>query len=253
MISDNCVSMKVNRSSSQCKKRWESLLSDYKKITIWEASISASAYGPYWSLKPGRRRQLRLPYSFDQQVFCSVDAVIKAQEARIASSATDTDSEDLIGLHEEDKSSGGSQGMVEAEASDPDYIISMPEAKCQAKEVISRLEAEMAEADADLGPEKTGTDTTKNTNKEHEITNKLKENAKEIHAILRGELPDNVNRGCGLVELTKRNAAETEFTRRQADELIKAFGVLARTLNQFKELIKDGECKEISLMSPMAL
>ncbi|ONK81287.1 uncharacterized protein A4U43_C01F27420 [Asparagus officinalis] len=79
------------RSSNQCKKRWESLLSDYKKITIWEASNSASAYGPYSSLKPGRRRKLHLPYSFDQQVFCSLDVVIKAQEARIASSATDID------------------------------------------------------------------------------------------------------------------------------------------------------------------
>jgi len=42
---------------------------------------------------------------------------------------------------------------------------------------------------------------------------------------------------------------ETEFTKWQADELIKAFGVLVSTLDQFTELIKDGECEGISLMN----
>jgi len=77
--------------------------------------------------------------------------------------------------------------------------------------------------------EETGTTTIKSMNKELEIINKLHKNAEEIHAILRGELRDNVSHGRGLVDLTKLNAMETEFTKQQADELIKAFGILVST------------------------
>ncbi|ONK81286.1 uncharacterized protein A4U43_C01F27410 [Asparagus officinalis] len=146
--------------------------------------------------------------------------------------------------------------MVEAEASDPDYIISMPAAKCQAEDVISRLETEMAEADADLG-------TSIELLISYSLNNYFlaKSNATLVISIVSIQYAVS-----NLVDLTKPNAAEIEFTRRQADELIKAFGVLSSTLNQFKELmvlsstlnqfkelIKDGECKEISRMNPMAL
>ena len=154
MIADNCVSMDVMRSSNQCKRRWESLLSDYKKIRMWESN-SARTSRSYWSLQPATRKQLRLPASFDHNVFGSMDAVIKAQEARIASAAADTDSEDLIGLSEvaKDDSNDDSEDTleVEAEASDYDYRITLPEAKGQAQEIIGMLDAEMAAADADSG------------------------------------------------------------------------------------------------------
>lgn len=252
MIADNCVSMDVMRSSNQCKRRWESLLSDYKKIRMWESNYARTSRS-YWSLQPATRKQLRLPASFDHNVFGSMDAVIKAQEARIASAAADTDSEDLIGLSEvaKDDSNDDSEDTleVEAEASDYDYRITLPEAKGQAQEIIGMLDAEMAAADADSASEETGATTSKSANKELEITNELHKNAEKIHAILRGELPDNVSHGRGPVDLTRPNAMETEFTKWQADELIKAFGVLVSTLDQFTELIKDGECEGISLMN----
>jgi len=256
MISDNCATMNVLRSSNHCKRRWETLLSDYNKIRAWEIN-SAPVSGSYWTLQPAKMKHFCLPASFDQEVYGSMDAIIKAQEARAASAAadTDTDSEDLTGMPKEgkDDSSEDYEDVLDSDASDSDYLIGFPVAKGRAEEVIGMLEAEMAAADADSGSEETGTKTMRSTNKEREIANKLKANAEQIHAILRGEIPDNVMQGHGLVDLTKPNAIEIEFTRRQADELIKSFGVLVSTLDQFNNLIRDGEFEGINLMDSMTL
>lgn len=91
-----------------------------------------------------------------------------------------------------------------------------------------------------LGSEEIGTITIGSINKKQEIANKLKASTEQIHAILRGEIPDNVMQGHGLLDLTKPNVTETELARRQADELIKSFEVLVSTLEEFNKLIKDG-------------
>lgn len=80
MIADNCVASNVVRSSNQCKRRWESLLSAYSKIREWEFRHGE---GSYWSLD-GEKKQhlLGLPYMIDQEVFSAMDAVIRPQEGR---------------------------------------------------------------------------------------------------------------------------------------------------------------------------
>lgn len=91
MISDNCVALDVNRSSNQCKWRWESLLAGYGKIRDWE---SRHGEGSYWKLSGEKSHQLGLPSVFDQEVFGVIDAVIKPQDWATAAMA-DGDSENL--------------------------------------------------------------------------------------------------------------------------------------------------------------
>ncbi|XP_008781713.1 uncharacterized protein LOC103701445 isoform X2 [Phoenix dactylifera] len=194
MISDNCVAFDVIRSSNQCKRKWESLLADYWRIRDWE---SRCGVGSYWCLEGEKRKQFGLPALFDEEVFDSMDAVIKAQETQ--SSSRDSDSEGLVGT----------------------------------------ADVQMADGDDDL-------------DKGRDMAMKLQEDAQHIHAILKGELEDSSSQVRAPVDLTKPNAIETEFTRRQANELIKAFGSLVSTLNQFTELIKDGECEGIKPVTSTA-
>lgn len=217
MISDNCMDLDVNRSLNQCKRRWESLLADYRKIRDWE---SQSGAGSYWSLDGERRKQFDLPDSFIEEVFGSMDAVIKTQEDRSGSGGSgDSDSEDLITTTEVE--------MLDVDDFDSDF--SGPE---------------------DQTRNKTGKE---DANEAREMANKLQENAEQVHAILRGELANDANGSRALVDLTKPNSIETEFTRRQADQLIKAFGDLVGTLNQFTALVKDGGCEDIRPTDSLAL
>ncbi|CAL9172716.1 unnamed protein product [Musa hybrid cultivar] len=64
------------------------------------------------------------------------------------------------------------------------------------------------------------------------MASKLQDNAQRINAILRGEL----------------EAADIEFTRRQADQLIEALRELVGPLNQFTELIRAGNFGGIKLI-----
>nr|XP_010913796.1 trihelix transcription factor ASR3 [Elaeis guineensis] len=208
MISDNCMAFDVIRSSNQCKRKWESLLADYRRIRDWE---SRHGVGSYWCLEGEKRKQFGLPAFFDEEVFDSMDAVIKAQETQ--SGSGDSDSEGLIG----------------------------------------KADVQMTDGDADLGPEeKEPIETLTNTDKARDMAMKLQDDAQHIHAILKGELEGSASQVRAPVDLTKPNAMETEFTRRQANELIKAFGSLVSTLNQFTELIKDGECEGIKPVTSTA-
>ncbi|KAH7672198.1 Myb-like domain-containing protein [Dioscorea alata] len=191
IVSDNCAASDVIRSSNQCKRKWELLLADYKKIRKWESHTRGSSY---WSLDGKRRKSFGLPAVFDNQVFDSMDAVIKAQE-------------DQMGLSKSD-----SEGHI----------------------ATAGVEQQM-DVDTDSGSEgETWSKTDeKSTDKAQETASRLEDNAMRIHAILKGEIE-------GISE-----TSETELARRQAVELIGAFGDLTGTINEFVDLIKAGEFEGI--------
>ncbi|RWW02851.1 hypothetical protein GW17_00034039 [Ensete ventricosum] len=219
MISDNCVALDVVRSSNQCKRRWESLLAGYRRIREWESSHGE---GSYWVLDSDRRQQLGLPIWFDQEVFSSMGAVLKLQE-------------DWAGRGE----------------ADPKYVI---DAAGASENLLLPAEAEMLDVNNAQGSKENSEDEIqKDREKARDMASKLQESAQQIHAILREELEDNIGLDTSVVDLSKPNAAGIEFTRRQADRLIKAFGGLAGSLNQFTELIRSADCEGIKAIDSMAL
>ncbi|KAJ0984425.1 hypothetical protein J5N97_002781 [Dioscorea zingiberensis] len=195
IVSDNCAASDVIRPSNQCKRKWELLLADYWKIRKWQSRSRGSSY---WSLDGKQRKRFGLPALFDNQVFDSMDAVIKAQE-------------DQTGLRESDSEDHIATAGIE----------------------------QQGDVDADSGSdEETWSKTDeKSTDKAHEMVSRLQGNAKQIHSILRGEL---------------EGTSETELARRQAAELIQAFGDLTGTVNEFIDLIKAGEFKGIRDCKSMA-
>ncbi|KAJ0984133.1 hypothetical protein J5N97_002489 [Dioscorea zingiberensis] len=195
IVSDNCAASDVIRSSNQCKQRWELLLADYRKIRKWESRSRGSSY---WSLDGDQRKDFSLPLFFDNQVFDSMNAVIKAQE--VQTGLNDSDSEDHI--------------------------------------IATDAVEQQMDVDTDSGSEEETWSKTdeKSRDKAQEMASKLEDNAKWIHAILRGEL---------------EGMSETELARQQAAELIKAFGDLTGTLDEFIDLIKSGEFEGIRACNSM--
>ena len=80
IIAGNCAALDVGRNMGQCRRKWDSLLSEYEKIRAWESKKNARS--SYWKLKGERVRKLGLPESFDPDLFRAVDGVVKAREER---------------------------------------------------------------------------------------------------------------------------------------------------------------------------
>ncbi|CAL5434376.1 unnamed protein product [Camellia sinensis] len=68
-------SLEVFRTLNQCRHTWDSLLSDYKKIKLWESS--ESRVESYWSIDYERRCEYGFPEDFDFEVFKAIDDHLK--------------------------------------------------------------------------------------------------------------------------------------------------------------------------------
>ncbi|GMQ02559.1 hypothetical protein CsSME_00048725 [Camellia sinensis var. sinensis] len=75
IIVENCNSLEVFRTLNQCRRKWDSLLSDYKKIKLWESS--ESRVESYWSIDYERRCEFGFPEDFDFEVFKAIDDHLK--------------------------------------------------------------------------------------------------------------------------------------------------------------------------------
>ncbi|XP_061362548.1 uncharacterized protein LOC133306267 [Gastrolobium bilobum] len=69
IIAGNCSALGVGRNLSQCRRKWDALLSEYDKITC---SHRARA----------NANKLGLPQNFDPELFKAIDRVVKAREER---------------------------------------------------------------------------------------------------------------------------------------------------------------------------
>ena len=87
IVAENCNSTGVNRTLNQCRRKWDSLLTHYKKIKHWESS-SSEELESYWSLDRETRRGLGFPEEFDSEVFKAIDDHLKDEGN---GSDTDTD------------------------------------------------------------------------------------------------------------------------------------------------------------------
>ena len=89
IIAENCAALDVVRSLDQCRRRWDSLFADYKKIKQWE---SKPRTGSYWSLRSDRAKKFGLPENFDCELFKAIDELVKSREER-AGTEPDSDPE----------------------------------------------------------------------------------------------------------------------------------------------------------------
>ncbi|KAK7260753.1 hypothetical protein RIF29_27050 [Crotalaria pallida] len=82
IIAGNCAALDVGRNLGQCRRKWDSLLSEYNKIRGWESKHARGGGASYWSLKSERVKKHGLPENFDCELFKAIDELVKAREER---------------------------------------------------------------------------------------------------------------------------------------------------------------------------
>ncbi|KAK2631811.1 hypothetical protein EUGRSUZ_L02411 [Eucalyptus grandis] len=89
IIAENCTVLDVDRTSNQCRRKWESLLAEYRRVKQHE---SRSGVNSYWSLGRDRKKVLGLPETFDRELFEAINNLLMAREDR-ADTEPDSDPE----------------------------------------------------------------------------------------------------------------------------------------------------------------
>ncbi|KAL3844338.1 hypothetical protein ACJIZ3_001741 [Penstemon smallii] len=231
-IVENCNALDVNRNMNQCKRKWEALLGEYRLV---KNGAGANA-------------------SFSFELFNAVDSCVTAREKKNEAE------EDLAA-----KEGGEEQGVMDT---DPD---SDPEAQGRVtksfietgskkqgrrmKRKKGRVEriypwgyftsTKIKHKECSSTNEKHGNSNSNtsesvpnetNVEKEHIMATILWENALQMNAILEGNLPDDMN--YKLADLKDAEAAQTDLTRRQGDELINCLGKISVTLSQLCDLVQ---------------
>ncbi|GLU20809.1 hypothetical protein SLE2022_369910 [Rubroshorea leprosula] len=68
LVSLYCKQHGVDREAAQCRKRWNTLIGEYKKIKTWESQIKEGA-DSFWVMRAKLKRERKLPNSFDKEVY----------------------------------------------------------------------------------------------------------------------------------------------------------------------------------------
>lgn len=77
-ISSLCGIHGVARDAEQCRKRWQDLSKNYKKIKDYEGAIGEE---PFWFMPSSKRKDKNLPGSFDREVYESIDSFMGSKSA----------------------------------------------------------------------------------------------------------------------------------------------------------------------------
>lgn len=78
-VSNRCKTSQISRTASQCRKKWESLFSNYKKIKDWDFHRHTQ---PYRNTSPNAKKQHKLPFYMEQELFDAMDANLGKRPTR---------------------------------------------------------------------------------------------------------------------------------------------------------------------------
>ncbi|KAI4336393.1 hypothetical protein L6164_014926 [Bauhinia variegata] len=121
LVSSFCERQGVNRGPVQCRKRYSSLLSDFKKIQKWESDIKVEGES-FWMMRNDELKERKLPSYFDWEVFKVLDGKVTTAGAcplaRIKTTSegknADGDDDD-VGKDEEEEAEVEAEATVDGE------------------------------------------------------------------------------------------------------------------------------------------
>ncbi|KAL5212755.1 hypothetical protein ABZP36_023602 [Zizania latifolia] len=267
------------RAASECRRRWEALAAEYGAVRRWERR---SGGGGYWQMSAAARRKAGLPADFDAEVYGAMEALTLVEEALLADAAgaAEEEVEGLVGAGgggsggaevgeqsageeddegeagKEDKGEAGEEDVGEAGQDDDDEV--GEESEEDDNEMVEEdndnnhnenTQADDGNATAasdDMAcKEEANNNAKKSQTDACQLMNKLHENAKDIHMILKEEAGEEAGQNHNLAV----SSDAMESTRQKADELIKSLGGLVSYLNQFTDLIKEKGFENVVGMS----
>ncbi|XP_013625517.1 PREDICTED: uncharacterized protein LOC106331665 isoform X1 [Brassica oleracea var. oleracea] len=248
MISDNCNALDVHRTFNQCRRKWDSLVSDYSQIKKWESQERGSVHS-YWSLSVEKRRKLNLPGNVDNELFQAINAVVMIQENKDGSepdSDSDPDAQedfDVVDVTAELAFAGSKRSRQRTMV----VMKENPPHKRKTEEEPRRKNIQEQRAKATHQKKKTMEVKKKpvveiSTDEEEEEAMSIEEEVKALEAKL-GEKTDIIH---AIVGRNLAKGSETEdgvgiedklkFVRQQGDELIACLSEIANTLDRLREV-----------------
>ncbi|KAL0798237.1 hypothetical protein Bca101_053411 [Brassica carinata] len=248
MISDNCNALDVHRTFNQCRRKWDSLLSDYSQINQWESKERGSGRS-YWSMSSEKRRKLNLPGNVDNELFQAIDAVVMIQENKDGSEPdSDSDPEaqedfDVIDVTAELGSKRSRQRtMVVMKKENPPQKRKTEEETQRNRVLEQRAKATHQKKKTMEEKKKPVVEISTDEEEEEDNTMSIEEEVKALEAKL-GEnadlIHDIVGRNLAKGSETEDNIGiddKLKFVRQQGDELIACLSEIANTLNRLREV-----------------
>ncbi|KAL8499489.1 hypothetical protein ACS0TY_022442 [Phlomoides rotata] len=224
-IVENCHALDVNRNLNQCKRKWDALLTEYRRVKHGEAPVNAS---------------------FPVELFKAIDRCVSTGGRTNGGGGGEEEEEEEQVAIETDPDSD-----PEAQGGDTKFFFEAGSKKqrCRMKRKRRRLETrnpwgyftstKIKHEECTPIPEKM---ENTNTPEENNITETdeqimatiLQETALQIYTVVEGKLADDVD--YKLADLKNAEAVRTECIRRQGDKLIECLGKISSTLNQLCDL-----------------
>ncbi|XP_021843993.2 trihelix transcription factor ASR3 isoform X2 [Spinacia oleracea] len=239
IIAETCNALGVARNANQCRRKWQSLLADYNLVKECKLNSGSESY---WSLGSERRKEAGLPSEFDKDLYKAMEDFMKAPDR------ADTDPEC--------DPEAGEVDVLNVEESGPEpkrrRRRSIPQNRLSEERKQPKLEVEHVNPE----PQNRLSEVRKQPKLEAEHVNpeplvvedmgqilaaKLMENTELIHAILAGNVTENVDDDDDLADVRNEESLKIEKVRRKADKLVACFEDLAKNLEHLCGVVDKGK------------
>ncbi|KAL6562676.1 hypothetical protein OROGR_003683 [Orobanche gracilis] len=241
-IVENCNALDVRRNLNQCKRKWDALLSEYRRV---------------------KNERVAVEGSFPVELFEAIDTCVNANGRNNCGGEVDATEEEAgkpemeaqLVMDTDPDSDPEAQGRVtkktfeigskkqrrrmkrkkrRLETLNPWGYFTSPKTKheesCRLNEKVTNIKKNNVES----LPKESNVET-----EEQIMATVLYENALQINSILEENLDNDVD--YESLDLKNGEAVQIDFTRRQCDKLIDRFGEISSTLNQLCDLLQ--QCK----------
>uniref|UniRef100_A0A1J3DTL6 Myb-like domain-containing protein n=1 Tax=Noccaea caerulescens TaxID=107243 RepID=A0A1J3DTL6_NOCCA len=229
MISANCNALDVHRTLNQCRRKWDSLVSDYNQIKQWEQGSGLS----YRSLSTEKRKKLNLPGNIDNELLEAINAVVMIQEDKAGTEPDDSDSDPEAQEDSEILDVITELGFAGSKRSRQQTMVVIKEKEePPSKRVVENIQEQRAKAtnQNNTMEEKKPVEKMMTVEEVEAIKAKLGEKADLIHAIVgRRNVTKDGKTGDGI-SIDDR----LKFVRQQGDELIASLSEIVNTLNRLR-------------------
>ncbi|KAL7150627.1 hypothetical protein ABFS83_05G126400 [Erythranthe nasuta] len=245
-IVENCNALEVSRNLNQCKRKWDELLIEYRRVKHDAAAAAADG-------------------SLPVELFDAIDMCVGArgrksggaEAAAVAAEKKVAEEEEQVVMATDPDSDPEAQGRATEFFLETGTKKQRPRMKRKKRRLetlnpwgystsAKTIKQEEEEENININEKQGNTNDVTNSTPEPEqssvetseqiMATMLWENAMQITAILEGNVADDTD--YKLADMTNAEAVETDFTRLQGDKLIDCFGKISQTLKQLCEIVQ---------------
>ncbi|CAA0397110.1 unnamed protein product [Arabidopsis thaliana] len=240
MITENCNALDVSRNLNQCRRKWDSLMSDYNQIKKWESQYRGTGRS-YWSLSSDKRKLLNLPGDIDIELFEAINAVVMIQDEKAGTeSDSDPEAQDVVDLSAELAFVGSKRSrqrtMVMKETKKEEPRTSRVQVNTREKPITTKA----THQNKTMGEKKPVEDMS--TDEEEDETMNIEEDVEVMEAKLSYKI-DLIHAivGRNLAKDSVSMDDKLKSVRQQGDELIGCLSEIVSTLNRLHEVPQEIE------------